>query len=386
MEDAGRIKEIEKTTNHDVKSVEYFIKSKLDSLSLGPLKEYVHFACTSEDINNLSYALMMKDAKNSLLLPTIKSIQDQLIQMTLQNSNSAMVSRTHGQIATPTTLGKELANYTYRIARISARIRDLQFSGKINGAVGNYNVHLFVYPEYDWARLTREFVEAIELTSNPYTTQIECHDDIAQFANELAHLNTVLIGLCRDFWHYISLGYLKQKVISGEVGSSTMPHKVNPIYFENCEGNLGLANSLLGHFSSKLPISRFQRDLTDSTVLRNIGMAFGYTLTAYNSLLKGLGRVEGNQEAMRSELCSHWELLAEPIQTLMRKHNIEGAYEKLKELSRGQKMNEEIVRKFIETLSLPEEDKERLRRLRPETYLGNSEEMAKSIKTLIEKF
>ena len=377
IEDARRVKEIEKTTNHDVKAVEYLVKEKLtQNPSLDFLKEFVHFSCTSEDINNLSYSLLMNDANQEFLCKRIGEIVNTLGDLAEQNANVAMLGRTHGQVATPTTVGKEFANFSYRVNKQYQLLKNLKFSAKLNGAVGNFNAHIFAYPEYDWPKISREFIEGLGMEFNPYTTQIEPHDSLANFHQYLALINTILIGFSRDMWMYISIGYFKQKMKKGEIGSSTMPHKVNPIDFENCEGNLGLAISLSQHFANKLPISRFQRDLSDSTVMRNNGVAIAYSEIGYRSLQKGLGKIEVNKEVIAHDLDSHWEVLAEPIQTVMRKYGIENPYEKLKELTRGKTIDKESLQKFVNGLDLPESEKKRMLELRPETYLGNAPEMS----------
>ena len=364
-------------TNHDIKAVEYYIKEKMAAASnLADFKEYVHFTCTSEDINNISYALMLTAARKDVVGPEFSKLYSELRNLSEKTKGARMISRTHGQSATPTTMGKEVANYCYRLHRLNARAEEIRFTAKLNGAVGNYNAHLFVYPEIDWLDLSRTFVEGLGLEWAPYSTQIENHDSMCLYFAHVKHLNTVLIGLSRDFWHYISLGYFKQKTVKGEIGSSTMPHKVNPIDFENAEGNLGLANAMFGHFSEKLPISRFQRDLSDSTVLRNAGMALGYSLLASASLRKGLGRIEANTAYMAEELDSHWELLAEPVQMLLRRHNVADPYEKMKELTRGSKVDQAKMREFIDTLEVDDSVKQKLKALTPGTYLGHAERLA----------
>lgn len=375
-----RIKEIEKVTNHDIKAVEYYIKERMSEASiLSDFKEYVHFTCTSEDINNISYALMLSSARREVIGPEFKKLYTELAGLSEKTKSARMISRTHGQSATPTTMGKEIANYCYRLHKLNARAEDIQFTAKLNGAVGNYNAHLFAYPEIDWLDLSKTFVEGLGLEWAPYSTQIENHDSMCLYFAHVKHMNTVLVGLSRDFWHYISLGYFKQRTVKGEVGSSTMPHKVNPIDFENAEGNLGLANALLGHFTDKLPISRYQRDLSDSTVLRNMGQALGYSLLATSSLRKGLSRVDANAELMAQELDSHWELLAEPIQMYLRRHNVADPYEKMKELTRGSKVDEAKMRQFIDTLEVSEDVKQKLRSLRPGSYLGHAERLASEL-------
>ena len=380
LADAERIKEIERTTNHDVKAVEYLIKEKIaDVPELHAATEFVHFACTSEDINNLSHALMLREGLDHGLLPGMEKVVDKLAELAKEHAEQPMLSRTHGQTASPTTVGKELANVVYRLRRQLLQIREVEIMGKINGAVGNYNAHLSAYPDVDWAANAEEFVESLGLDWNPYTTQIEPHDYIAELYDAIARFNTILIDLDRDIWGYISLGYFKQKTVAGEIGSSTMPHKVNPIDFENSEGNLGIANAIFGHLSAKLPISRWQRDLTDSTVLRNLGVGFAHSLIAYEATLKGLGKLEINPARLNEDLNNAWEVLAEPIQTVMRRYNIEKPYEKLKDLTRGKTMSAEVIKNFVETLEIPEEAKAELRNLTPDTYIGNAVEQAGNI-------
>ena len=368
----NRIKAIEKTTNHDVKAVEYYIKEQIASNTiLNQYREFIHFACTSEDINNLSYALMLKDIKDKVLDVELEKLSTKLLDLANEYKNIPLMSRTHGQSATPTTVGKELYNVYYRLARQLKQLNNQEILGKINGAVGNYNAHLVSYPNIDWEIVAKVMVEQkLGLTFNPFTTQIEPHDYVAEIMQNLSRINTILIDLARDIWGYIAYNYFKQKVIAGEVGSSTMPHKVNPIDFENSEGNLGLANAIATHLAEKLPISRFQRDLTDSTVQRNIGVVIGYSVLAYSSLLKGLNKLELNQAAISHDLNQNWELLAEPIQTVMRKCGIPNAYEKLKDLTRGKKIDEARVREFILELDLPEADKNQLLQLTPHNYIG----------------
>ncbi len=379
--DAEQIKTIERRTNHDVKAIEYWLREKLSANpETAKALEFIHFACTSEDINNLSHALMLKNSRDAVMLPTLHVLIERLQHLAHQHANLPMLCRTHGQTATPSTLGKEMANVVYRLRRAHARIAAVEILGKINGAVGNYNAHLSAYPDMDWESFAKRFVAARGLTFNPYTIQIEPHDCMAELYDAYARANTILIDLNRDLWGYISLGYFKQKVVAGEVGSSTMPHKVNPIDFENAEGNLGLANALLKHLSEKLPISRWQRDLTDSTVLRNMGVALGYTLLAYESCLKGLNKLEANPQRLAEDLNNSWEVLAEPIQTVMRRYHIENAYDKLKELTRGKGgINRESLAAFIQTLDIPAEEKQRLQALSPETYIGKAAELAKRI-------
>ncbi|SFM74868.1 adenylosuccinate lyase [Marinobacter pelagius] len=380
LEDAERIKEIERTTNHDVKAVEYFIKEKIAGVpELHAVTEFVHFACTSEDINNLSHALMLREGLDHGLLPTMDRVVDKLAELAKEHADQPMLSRTHGQTASPTTVGKELANVVYRLRRQLMQIREVEIMGKINGAVGNYNAHMSAYPNVDWAANAEEFVESLGLDWNPYTTQIEPHDYIAELYDAIARFNTILIDLDRDVWGYISLGYFKQKTVEGEVGSSTMPHKVNPIDFENSEGNLGIANALFDHLAAKLPISRWQRDLTDSTVLRNLGVGFGHSLIAYEATLKGLGKLEINPARLDEDLDHAWEVLAEPIQTVMRRYNIEKPYEKLKALTRGKAMTPEVIKNFVETLDIPDAAKAELMALTPGNYIGNAREQARNI-------
>ena len=377
---AERIKEIESTTNHDVKAVEYFLKEQVsESVELSAISEFFHFACTSEDINNLSHALMLKSARDLVLLPEITLINNALVQLAHDHADVSMLSRTHGQTASPTTLGKEMANVAYRLQRQLNQIKNTVLLGKINGAVGNYNAHLSAYPDLDWPLFAQNFVESLGLSWNPYTTQIEPHDYIAELFDALARCNTILIDFSRDIWSYISIGYFKQKTIAGEVGSSTMPHKVNPIDFENAEGNFGIANAILGHLAQKLPISRWQRDLTDSTVLRNLGSGFGHVLIALDSLKRGINKLEVNHQAIADDLDDNWEVLAEPIQTVMRRYGIEQPYEKLKALTRGHRINAEIVRDFVEKLDIPESAKKQLIAMTPASYIGNAAEQAKAI-------
>ncbi|MCF6319685.1 MAG: adenylosuccinate lyase [Proteobacteria bacterium] len=379
-EAANRVKAIESVTNHDVKAVEYFIKEKLAKHPiLSKASEFTHFACTSEDINNLSYALMLSQGRDMIVLPTLRQLIDDLSVLAKKHKNAAMMSRTHGQPATPTTMGKEIANTVYRLQRQTSQLENTCILGKINGAVGNYNAHIVVYPDVDWMDLARNFVEELNIDFNPYTTQIEPHDYMAEMFHVLIRTNVILIDLCRDIWGYISLNFFKQKVVAGEVGSSTMPHKVNPIDFENAEGNLGLANALFQHLAEKLPISRFQRDLTDSTVLRSMGTAFGHCMIAWSSLEKGLGKLEINEQNMLDDLNNNWSLLAEPIQTVMRRYGVENAYEKLKELTRGADMNQQIIQDFIKTLDIPEDAKIQLLKLTPANYLGYAVEQTELI-------
>ncbi|MBI3221635.1 MAG: adenylosuccinate lyase, partial [Nitrosomonadales bacterium] len=378
---ATAIKNIEKTTNHDVKAVEYWLREQLGSNpETAKVLEFIHFACTSEDINNLSHALMLKGAREAVMRPALHGVIAKMKDIAHQLADLPMLCRTHGQTATPSTLGKEIANVVYRLQRAEQRLAAVEILGKINGAVGNYNAHLSAYPEVDWEGFAKRFVEARGIAFNPYTIQIEPHDYMAELYDAFARINTILIDLDRDIWGYISLGYFKQKVVKGEVGSSTMPHKVNPIDFENSEGNLGIANALLKHLSEKLPISRWQRDLTDSTVLRNMGVALGYTLLGYESLLKGLNKLEANPQRVTDDLNNSWEVLAEPIQTVMRRYNIENAYDKLKDLTRGKGgINRDSLAAFIATLDIPAAEKQRLLQLSPETYTGKAAELAKRI-------
>ena len=378
--DAQRIKAIEATTNHDVKAVEYFIKEKFENnTELSGQLEFVHFACTSEDINNLAYALMMRDGRDKVMLNEMRELENQLAQLANNFADQPMLSRTHGQPASPSTIGKELANVAHRLRRQIAQIESSEILGKINGAVGNYNAHLAAYPSIDWQATAKEFVEGLGLSWNPYTTQIEPHDYVAELFDAVCRFNTVLIDFDRDIWAYISLGYFKQRTIAGEVGSSTMPHKVNPIDFENSEGNLGIANAIMTHLSEKLPISRWQRDLTDSTVLRNIGTGLAYSLIAYRATMKGIAKLELNAQAIDEDIDSSWEILAEPIQTVMRRYRIEKPYEKLKELTRGKQIDQQSVQKFIKNLTIPESAKQELLQLTPRRYLGNAVEQARAI-------
>ena len=380
IEHAERVKEIERTTNHDVKAVEYLIKETIaDNAELLAVSEFVHFACTSEDINNLSHALMLKEGRDDIVVPALQAIHGQLTAMAVEFADIAMLARTHGQTASPTTVGKEMANVAYRLQRQLASITAVPLLGKINGAVGNYNAHISAYPDLDWPAISQAFIEGLGLEFNPYTTQIEPHDYMAELFDGLARSNTILIDFARDIWGYISLGYFKQKTIAGEVGSSTMPHKVNPIDFENAEGNLGIANALYGHLSAKLPVSRWQRDLTDSTVLRNMGVGLGYSMIAYASLDKGIGKLQLNQERLAADLDAAWEVLAEPIQTVMRRYGIEEPYEKLKTLTRGNVMDQATIQAFIDTLEIPQEAKTALKAMTPASYIGNAVQQAKDI-------
>ena len=380
LDDGERIKAIEATTNHDVKAVEYFIKERMgDDSALAQAREFVHFACTSEDINNLSYALMLRDARDEVLLPAYDQVIDALRALAHQQASLPMLSRTHGQTASPTTLGKELANVVARLVRQRDQLVEVEIPGKINGAVGNYNAHVAAYPEVDWRALSKGFVEQLGLSYNAYTTQIEPHDGIAEFCDVIRRANIVLIDLSRDIWGYISQGYFRQALKAGEVGSSTMPHKVNPIDFENAEGNFGVANALLGHFAEKLPISRWQRDLTDSTVLRALGTAFGHTLVSLESLRKGLGKLTVNTERLAADLDASWEVLAEAVQTVMRRYGLPEPYEQLKALTRGHGITRESMREFIGGLDLPAQAKQRLLEMTPGTYTGLASELAKGI-------
>ena len=376
--DAARVKEIEATTNHDVKAVEYWIKEKLrDDAGLAGALEFVHFACTSEDINNLSYALMLRQAREQVLLPALDRLCETLRGLAHAHAALPMLSRTHGQTASPTTVGKELANVLARLQRQRRQLAAVEMPGKINGAVGNYNAHVAAYPDVDWPAFAKRFVESLGLDFNPYTTQIEPHDGIAELCDVQRRVNTISIDLCRDIWGYISLGYFKQAVKAGEVGSSTMPHKVNPIDFENAEGNFGIANALLQHFAEKLPISRWQRDLTDSTVLRALGTAFGHALIGFESLAKGLDKLSVNPERLAADLDAAWEVLAEPVQTVMRRHGLPNPYEQLKALTRGQGIDAAAMRAFVEGLDLPAEAKARLAAMTPASYTGLAESLAK---------
>jgi len=380
-EDAARIKAIEAVTNHDVKAVEYWLKEKVQHLpELVAASEFIHFACTSEDINNTSHGMMLKAARDSVLLPSLSGVIAKLTEIAHANANVSMMSRTHGQPASPTTLGKEIANVVARLQRARQRIADVQILGKMNGAVGNYNAHLSAYPDLDWPAFSRRVVEQrLGLTFNPYTIQIEPHDYIAELFDAVARANTILLDLNRDIWGYISLGFFKQKTKAGEIGSSTMPHKVNPIDFENSEGNLGMANAVLKHMAEKLPVSRWQRDLTDSTVLRNIGVGFGYTLLSYDSCLRGLNKLEVNHARMADDLDHNWEVLAEPVQTVMRRYGIENPYEQLKELTRGKGISKDALREFISGLEIPQAAKDRLLAMTPSSYVGLAEKLAKEI-------
>ena len=380
VEDAARVKEIERTTNHDVKAVEYLIKERLgEGAELAPALEFVHFACTSEDINNLSYALMLRQAREEVMLPGLDGLIETLRGLSHEHAALPMLSRTHGQTASPTTVGKEVANVVARLRRQREVLAGLPMPGKINGAVGNYNAHLAAYPGIDWPAFSERFVASLGLDWQPYTTQIEPHDGIAELCDAQARIDTIAIDLCRDIWGYISLGYFKQALKAGEVGSSTMPHKVNPIDFENAEGNFGIANALLGHFAAKLPISRWQRDLTDSTVLRALGTAFGHALIGYDALDRGLGKLSANPDRLAADLDASWEVLAEAVQTVMRRHGLPNPYEQLKALTRGQGITPESMRSFIEGLELPADARARLLEMTPGSYTGHAERLAREI-------
>ncbi|MCP5416443.1 MAG: adenylosuccinate lyase [Chromatiaceae bacterium] len=378
--DAERVKEIERTTNHDVKAVEYLLKEKIKgNCELEAISEFFHFACTSEDINNLAHALMLQQGCTKVLLPQMNALISAITSLAREHADKPMLCRTHGQPASPSTLGKEMANVVYRLRRQRDQVGQVELLGKINGAVGNYNAHISAYPEIDWPGFAKQFVTSLGLTWNPYTIQIEPHDYMAELFDAIARFNNIVIDFCRDIWGYISLGYFKQKTIAGEVGSSTMPHKVNPIDFENGEGNMGIANALFGHLAQKLPISRWQRDLTDSTVLRNMGVGIAYTQIALQSVVRGISKLEVNKLRLTADLDDNWEVLAEPIQTVMRRYGIEKPYEKLKQLTRGQRISAEEIRHFIDGLDLPEEAKSRLKMLSPATYTGNAAEQARNI-------
>ncbi|PKM04879.1 MAG: adenylosuccinate lyase [Gammaproteobacteria bacterium HGW-Gammaproteobacteria-6] len=381
LQHAERIKDIERTTNHDVKAVEYLLKEQADTLpELQKINEFIHFACTSEDINNLSHALMLREGRDQVVLPLMQQIADQIRGLAVAYADVPLLSRTHGQPASPSTMGKEMANVVYRLERQIAQIKAIPLLGKINGAVGNYNAHLSAYPEIDWEANAKHFIEdTLGLAFNPYTTQIEPHDYIAELFDAVARFNTILIDFDRDIWGYISLGYFKQKTIAGEIGSSTMPHKVNPIDFENSEGNLGIANALMQHLASKLPISRWQRDLTDSTVLRNLGVGFAHSVIAYESTLKGISKLELNAQRIADDLNACWEVLAEPIQTVMRRYAVPNAYEKLKELTRGKGITPEALLAFVDGLEIPAEAKAELKALTPANYIGSAIEQARRV-------
>jgi adenylosuccinate lyase len=380
-DDAARIKSIEAVTNHDVKAVEYWLKEKVNDVpELVKASEFIHFACTSEDINNTSHGMVLKTARDEVLLPQLASVIAKLTELAHEHADLPMMSRTHGQPASPTTLGKEMANVVARLKRASERIAGVQILGKMNGAVGNYNAHLSAYPDIDWAAFSRKVIEGkLGLTFNPHTIQIEPHDYIAELFDAIARTNTILLDLNRDIWGYISIGYFKQRTKAGEIGSSTMPHKVNPIDFENSEGNLGMANAVLKHMAEKLPVSRWQRDLTDSTVLRNIGVGFGYSVLAYDSCLRGLNKLEVNPERLAADLNDSWEVLAEPIQTVMRRYGIENPYEQLKELTRGKGITKEALREFIQELAIPDEAKKRLLDMTPASYIGLAAKLARDV-------
>lgn len=380
LEDAQQIKEIERTTNHDVKAVEYFLKQKSEALpELAKVSEFIHFACTSEDINNLSHALMLKTAREQVILPAWQQLIDDITQLANQYKSIPLLSRTHGQPASPSTMGKEMANVVYRLRRQFKQLQQIEILGKINGAVGNYNAHLSAYPDLDWHKFSQEFVESLGINWNPYTTQIEPHDYIAELFDNIARFNTIIIDFDRDLWGYIALNHFKQRTIAGEIGSSTMPHKVNPIDFENSEGNLGLANAVLTHLGAKLPISRWQRDLTDSTVLRNLGVGLGYCLIAYAATRKGISKLEVNEQHLLDELDQNWEVLAEPIQTVMRRYGIEKPYEKLKELTRGKRVDQQAMQQFIAKLDIPEAEKTRLQTLTPASYIGAAVQLVEKL-------
>ena len=379
LEDAKAIKEIEKTTNHDVKAVEYFLKEKVSSIpELQNASEFIHFACTSEDINNLSHALMLQEGRE-VLLSEMKNALNLITGLAKDNADIAMLSRTHGQTASPTTLGKEMANFSYRLMRQIEQLENVQIMGKFNGAVGNFNAHLSAYPEIEWPQVSKNFIESLGINYAPYSSQIEPHDYIAEYFHALNRFNTIMIDFCRDVWGYISLGYFTQKTIKGEIGSSTMPHKVNPIDFENAEGNLGLAIAIGEHFATKLPVSRWQRDLTDSTVLRNLGVACAHCLIAYASIAKGILKLEVNESKLKSDLNDAWEVLAEPIQTVMRRYGVENPYEKLKSLTRGKTIDAKILADFISSLDIPQEAKEELLKLTPSNYIGEAIKLAREI-------
>ncbi|HKJ10591.1 MAG TPA: adenylosuccinate lyase [Gammaproteobacteria bacterium] len=379
-QDAQRVKNVESTTNHDVKAVEYFLKEKLTgNPELEAVSEFVHFACTSEDINNLAYALMLREARSQAVLPMMDELINAVADLAHRYADLPMLSRTHGQPASPTTLGKEVANVVYRLRRQRELLIEVPLLGKINGAVGNYNAHLVAYPEVNWPELARGFIHDLGLDWNPYTTQIEPHDYVAELFDAVSRFNTVLLGFSRDVWGYISLGYFKQRTVAGEVGSSTMPHKVNPIDFENAEGNLGLANATFGHLSAKLAVSRWQRDLSDSTVLRNLGVGIAHSVIAYGSCLKGIGKLEADPDRLQTDLDANWAVLAEAVQTVMRRYGVEKPYEKLKELTRGHAVDADTMKSFIAGLELPEEVKQTLQALTPRTYIGNAPEQARGV-------
>ena len=380
LEDAQRVKDIERTTNHDVKAVEYFLKEKIaGNTELEAVTEFIHFACTSEDINNLSHALMLTAGRDTVLLKQMDEVIEKIKSLSLELAEQPMLSKTHGQPASPRTMGKEFANVVYRLQKQRKLVADVEILGKANGAVGNYNAHLSAYPEINWEGFSKKFIESLGIAFNPYTIQIEPHDYMAELFDAISRFNTILIDISRDIWGYISVGYFKQKTVAGEIGSSTMPHKVNPIDFENAEGNLGIANALFGHLAMKLPISRWQRDLTDSTVLRNLGVGFAHSSIAYSSAMRGLNKLEINPAALNTELDNNWEVLAEPIQTVMRKYGIEKPYEKLKELTRGKKVDQQIMQEFVENLDMPQEGKDLLINMTPMNYIGNAVEQTRKI-------
>ncbi|HTY02108.1 MAG TPA: adenylosuccinate lyase [Rhodocyclaceae bacterium] len=380
VDDAQAVKTIEARTNHDVKAIEYWLKDRFKgNAEVMRVAEFIHFACTSEDINNVSHALMLKEARDAILLPALDDVVSRFRDLAHQLADLPMLAHTHGQPASPTTLGKEMANVAARLMRARARIAGVRLTAKFNGAVGNYNAHLSAYPDFDWAAFSRKFIESFGLEFNPYTIQIEPHDAMAELFDAIARANTILLDADRDIWQYISLGYFKQKTKAGEIGSSTMPHKVNPIDFENSEGNLGLANAVLHHLSEKLPVSRLQRDLTDSTVLRNMGVAFGYALLAYDSSLRGLNKLEANPQRLAEDLDACWEVLAEPVQTVMRRYGIENPYEQLKDLTRGKGIEKDALHAFIKTLAIPEAEKQRLLQITPANYIGIAAKLAKEI-------
>lgn len=380
LQEAQRVKNIERTTNHDVKAIEYFIKERISGVpELAQLSEFIHFACTSEDINNLAYGLMLRSARAQIILPALDDVIAALVQLAHRHAADAMLARTHGQAATPTTLGKEIANVVHRLRRQREQLAAVTLLGKMNGAVGNYNAHYAAYPYIKWDEVAKNFVESLGLDWNPYTTQIEPHDSIAEFCDVLARINTILIDFSRDVWGYVSIGYFKQRSVASEVGSSTMPHKINPIDFENAEGNLGLANALLNHFSAKLPVSRWQRDLSDSTVLRNLGPAIGYCLLSFQSLHKGLNKLECDKTRLAADLANNWDVLAEAIQTVMRRYGIPEPYEKMKALTRGKAIDQGQLADFIRSLALPEAAKDALLAMRPSDYVGTAVEQARKI-------
>ncbi len=380
LDDAEHVKKIEESTNHDVKAVEYFIREKLgDGPETQALKDFLHFGCTSEDINNLAYALMLRTARSDVLIPQMRDLRNKLSALAIEHADVAMLSRTHGQTASPTTLGKEFANVVARLRRVQKQFAEIEILGKFNGAVGNFNAHAIAYPDADWPAISQRFVESLGVHCNPYTTQIEPHDWTAEYAQALMRYNTILIDFCRDTWGYVSLGYFNQKVAENEVGSSTMPHKVNPIDFENAEGNFGMANAMLGHFAEKLPISRWQRDLSDSTVQRNFGVAAAHIVIALQSLLQGIGKLQVNHAAIQADVSKAWEVLAEAVQSIMRRYGVPESYEKLKALTRGQTVTKEVLHKFIKTLNIPDSEKKRLLKLTPAAYIGLAAQQARDI-------